>query len=63
MNYLIVLAFVAIIMGIALFVTLLITKDKDKEYSGAKSITDQVWLYIALTILLVLVGLVFWFFK
>lgn len=63
MNYLIVLAFVSILMGIALFVTLLITKDKDKEYSGAKSITDQVWLYIALTLLLVIASLAYWFFK
>lgn len=63
MSYLIILAFVTIIMAIALVATLLITKEKDKEYSGVKSISDQVWLYIASIPLLIIVGLLFWFYK
>lgn len=60
MNYLIILGFVTIIMVIALVITLLITKEKDTAYSGGKSIKDQVWLYIALIPVLLIVGLIFW---
>lgn len=60
MNYLIILGFVAIIMSIALVATLFITKDKDTAYSGGKSINNQVWLYIAIIPILIIVGLIFW---
>lgn len=63
MNYLIILVFVTIIMGIALVATLLITKEKDKEYSGVKSINDQVWLYIASIPVLIIIGLLFWLYN
>ena len=61
MNNLIILIIVAIIMGIALVSTLLITKERDAVYSSAKSMNNQAWMYIALIPVLVIVGLIFWF--
>ncbi|PUB11132.1 BshB3 potential contributor to bacillithiol synthesis [Paenisporosarcina sp. OV554] len=61
MNNLIILIIVAIIMGIALVSTLLITKERDAVYSSEKSMNNQAWMYIALIPVLVIVGLIFWF--
>jgi hypothetical protein len=60
MNILIILIIVAIIMGIALVSTLLVTKDRDAVYSSKKSMNNQAWMYIALIPALVVVALIFW---
>jgi flagellar basal body-associated protein FliL len=60
MTILIILAIVAIIMAIALVGTLLITKERDADYNSGKSINNQVWMYVALIPILIIVGLIFW---
>ena len=60
MNILIILIIVAVIMGIALVSTLLITKERDAVYSSKTSISNQSWIYIALIPVLAIVGLIFW---
>jgi hypothetical protein len=55
MNFLIIFIFVAIIVGIALIATLLLTKDSDSIYSGKKSINNQLWIYLALLPVLAIV--------
>lgn len=61
MNNLIILIIVAIIMGIALVSTLLVTKESDAVYRSEKSMNKLAWMYIALIPVLVIVGLIFWF--
>jgi hypothetical protein len=60
MSYLIILILVAILMGVGLIVTLLVAKDTNAVYSGKKSVVDQVWMYIAMILAIVIVGLFYW---
>lgn len=63
MNFLLIFVIVAIIVGFALVVTLLITKDTGSSYSGNKSIIDQLWIYIASIPVLGIIALIFWYFS
>ena len=60
MSYLILLILVAILLGVGLIITLLVTKDTNAVYSGKKSVVDQIWMYIAMVLAIVIVGLFFW---
>ena len=63
MNFLLIFIIVAIIVGIALVATLSITKDSDSIYSGNKSISDQLWIYIASIPVLAIFALIYWIIK
>ena len=63
MNFLLIFIIVAIIVSYALVGTLLITKDSDSNYSGNKSISDQVWIYFASIPVLAIFALIYWIFK
>ena len=63
MNFYLIFIIVAIIVAYALVGTLLITKDSDSNYSGNKSISDQVWIYFASIPVLAIFALIYRIFK
>jgi hypothetical protein len=62
MNFLLIFIIVAIIVGIALVATLSLTKDSDSVYSGNKSISGLLWIYIASIPVLAIIALIYWIF-
>jgi preprotein translocase subunit SecG len=63
MNFLWIFIFAIIITAIALIATLLLTKDSDAAYSGNKSISNQVWIYLASIPVLALFAWIYWLVK
>ena len=63
MNFLWIFIFAIIITAIALIATLLLTKDSDAAYSGNKSISDQVWIYLASIPVLAIFAWIYWLVK